>query len=586
MNPSIAAIDEVPASAGTWLAKWLATIGGLMLVLAGLSAASVHALRISAPGYRLGLAFAPPWLAVSGGGCLAVATTLLLLRHASRKLATTLANAAAIRPAGFGAGVGIVLGCALLVLAFDGAAFFHGFFRLDDFEILRIARTEPLIRQLFRANADHSMLLFRLEVTVTLKLFGATPAVFNIANFLGCAGMLAAGCWLLGETGARVLSLLAFAVVAWAWPGWGDYTEGYDTLSTYVQATMFGFASVAALLRAARTGQRRWLVFCTLAAVATGLVDLAGIWIFPALAAFAWATRQTGTARSDFTHGAILCAGLAVFVVVGVNWITFGTGGFQRVEAGTLTVAGAFVAILSGTGGALLSLVLPFPAGSLHTSNLVRLIELAALASAGWIVGRQFRRQSAPDRRLVAAIAATVVVTVAMVALARPGTESGLFWPPKWTAATHAWLAVGVAFCVDRLANLGHHANSVALVLALMMWSSVTASHAAVATHAPTGRLHARHRAETRRAEFDRLVAAVAALAARIPQTPLVLPPAPRNRLFAEFPALENYPLADLLAAAPPGTPAVRVQPGPLPPEVAAALPAVPSLARVYQSAR
>jgi hypothetical protein len=307
------------------------------------------------------------------------------------------------------------------------------------------------------------------------------------------------------------------------------------------------------------------------------------MWIFPALSILAWAASSTAANGAQFPRHAIVALGIPAIFVAGINLLTFRESQFLAMDIGSLTFIDAFAALLSGVGGGLLRVLLPFQPGSIQAAGFVRFIEIAALGGVGWLVWLCLRRCRPIDQRLSIALVSAFVTSVAMTVLARPSIEPGFFWPPKWVGISHVLLVLYLAFCFDRFTPR-IRIEVTALALGMIVWLSFTASHCAVAIHAPQGRLHAVARATARRAEFQRLLGALGELAARLKRSTINLPPAPREQLFAEFPGLEDYPLDELLAAAPRHTPAVLIRPGPLEPDVARALAAVPPFAHIYNA--
>ena len=114
-----------------------------------------------------------------------------------------------------------------------------------------------------------------------LRRASALAAIFNLANFLTYLGVLLAGCWLLAELSARRVTLAAFALFAWLWPGWGEFTSGLYTISVYPQTMIFGFAAVALWLRGMPGPARGWIGLSLLAAAGSASLDISGVWIFP-----------------------------------------------------------------------------------------------------------------------------------------------------------------------------------------------------------------------------------------------------------------------------------------------------------------
>lgn len=569
----------------------------LAAALAGLSCAlMILAAPLGAlgPGYAVAVDALPGWLlafaALLAGSGAAGACLRAILPLWTQRFWQTLSARMAVRDAlPPKAWLPVVLGC-LAVLAFwDLGSFRAGFFRLDDFEILRVAAGSDLLAQMARPHGDHTMPLYRLEVHALLRLCGPAPWAFNTANAAVCLAMLLAGCWLLSELGSSRAGLAVFVIVAWFWAGWGDFTSGYQVLSVYPQGVACGFCGAAALLRGLRTGRAPWVVLAVAAVAAAATIDVAGFWAIPSLLFFALAAPAAGAGQTRLRLAAAgSCPALALAVLLlhtrlsgaGLPVSVVGDCG-QPVRH--LVEAGA--RLWSGLSGAvILGAFAPLRPGSLHSHGLILWLEALALLGAAaacvWIRGRV----SNPDLRLLGAIAATLLAAVGMVALARDTSEPGFFWPPKWTSIAHCWFSLAVAFCVDRLAfGIGREPTKpLQLLLATaVLWGGTL--HLGAQLRLRMGGLEGRpaneRLARARQADFERLVADLASLAAKAGVKPLELPGLQTEALHLAYPLLEGYALADLCAAIPKHRLDVVVGDHPLSPKLRQALEGSPSLA-------
>jgi len=545
------------------------------------------------PGYAGLAGFAPGWLTISGLGFLTLGLAGFSLRRLWPETVcscwTRATTAGLARPRTALAGFAILAGCIGLLLGFDWQGFRHGFFRLDDFEILWVARSLPVTHQVLRLHGDHTLPLYRLEVFALVSLFGPSVGAFNAVNCALLVGMLLAGCWLLAELEAGYMALVVFACANWFWPGWGEYTSGYYLLSVYPQSVMFGFASIAMLRRAMQLDSWLWLGASMTCAGVAGGIDLAGGWIIPALAIFGWAFRSTASAPNRMMPRFLAGLTMLTSLIVAYDAVLFSAGGFlaQKGDASRhfLELALAFV---SGLGGAtILSAFFPFSAGSLNSHGVIHGVELAALLAAVFVARWWYQQQTLSDRRLFVAMITVIMLLVAMIVIARPTLEAGFFWPPKWTGMVHCWFALALAFAFDR-AKPREFEQAVAAtkyVFALLCagaWASLTSSHLMLAMHSPVGRLHNVELAQARRAEFDRLQSDLKELGARLAQPSITLPAVASTRLYDVFPRLEGYPLPYLLAAIPSAKITVAEKPAGISDRLHQALQAIPDLNRVY----
>lgn len=592
MKPRLLATAGSRSLRENYTAARLSLSGALAaLALSALFAGVQKAAGGMTPTREAALAFAIRWFgwtALLGAGIAAVLELFRRVAPSSHKrVASWMVEFGGAAPRGIGAALAACAGCAVLVAGLDGQAFRHGFFRLDDFHLLSVARTVPFPAQLWLAHGDHSMPLFRVELAGLLASAGASPACFNTANFFGCTSLLIAGCWLLAEMRARWASLVVFATVTWAWPGWAEFTEGYYVLSVYVQSGTFGLVALAALIRGSRTGETRWFVLSALGTLAAALIDLSGVWVFGAELAFLWAVWPDLRTLPRAARCAIALGVGAFLVVLAFNGAVFRHGGFLIQAGPPPSISATALAVVSGIAGRLCELALPFHPAFLFAHSLAYGAEAIVLAGAMVVAWRVGRRMDSRDRRLLVAIGASLLGCIALVAVARHPDEAGFFWPPKWTCLAHVWLVIAVALIVDRTllhpTNLARSLGGIAAGLIVVIWLSFTGSAIASAVHAPQGRVHALARAQGRTREFARFQAAVTDLARRSGSEELILAPVSIESIARVFPLLENYPLEDLLAALPPGSPPVVVQSAPLRPAVAEALRTVPDFAALYR---
>jgi hypothetical protein len=474
------------------------------------------------------------------------------------------------------------------VLVFDSSGFVHGFFRLDDFEYLRVVRQENVFRQLLLPHGGHSIPLFRGEMFALATVSGPTPPLFNLVNLTTCVAVLAAGCWLLAELGVGWLGLAGFVCLNWFWPGWGEFTAGYYCMLGYVQGLALGFASAAALVRATATGSRRWLALAfVLTGTALGL-GLASAWVFPALVAFAAAGLPARNAAASWLRPFVIGFMMIALAFAAWNLVVFRHGGFLGPSiGGPLNLAVVLCSLLSGVGGVMLFTFLPVQAGSLNTGGLVYGLEIAAIGFGLWIVLRLAGRLGKTDRRLLSALVATLLVQIAMVAIARRPLLAGFYWLPKWTAMAHCTFVMIVAFALDRRLRCppggGEPAWQWAAAAFLVgVWAAFAMPRLLDAMGAPVSRANNVRNAISRHADFDRLSAGIERLALSLQQRPVILPPCPADRFNRVFPRLEGYSLTQVACALPADLIRIDPQPDPLPPQMRAIIADIPDLRRLY----
>jgi hypothetical protein len=573
----------------TRLTFWL---GVIALLLAGLADFAGHHLVNAGPGMTGAGRVLPALLlgCALAFYCASGISWLLIRRneHFCRATWTIVSRVSLQVPKGRRPWCLMILGCLLIVLVFDLSGFVHGFFRLDDFEYLRVVRQENVFHQLLLPHGGHSIPLFRGEIFALAIVSGPSPPLFNLVNLTTCVALLAAGCWLLAELGVGWLGLAAFICLNWLWPGWGEFTAGYYCMLGYVQGLTLGFAAVAALLRAVATDSRRWLALAfVLTGAALGL-GLTSAWVFPALGVFAAAALPTRAAAASwlrpFVTG-ILILGLAF---TAWNLAVFRHGGFLGSPVGgPFNLVAILSSLESGVGGVMLFTLLPVQAGSLNTFGLVYGLEITAIGLGLWIAFRLAGRLGGTDRRLLSALTATLLVQIAMVAIARRPLLAGFYWPPKWTAMAHCTFVMIVAFALDRRLRCSPDGGGpawkwAAATVLVGIWAAFATPRLLDAMGAPVSRANNVRGAISRHADFDRLSASIERLALLLQQRPVILPPCPADRFNGVFPRLEGYSLSQVACALPADLIRIAPQPRPPAPQMRAIIAAIPDLRRLY----
>jgi hypothetical protein len=570
-------------------------LGVLALLLASLTDIAAHLLVHAGPGMT-GAGRVLPALLLGGAlaFCCVAGILWLLIRsneNSCRSAWTLVCRISLQVPGGRRQWSLIILGCLLVVLAFDLSGFVHGFFRLDDFEYLRVVRQENIFRQLLLPHGGHSIPLFRGEIFALASVSSPSPPLFNLVNLTTCAALLAAGCWLLAELGVGWLGLVAFVCLNWFWPGWGEFTAGYYCMLGYIQGLTLGFAALAALLRAAATDSRRWLALAfVLTGAALGL-GLTSAWVFPALGVFVAAVLPARAVAVSWSRPFVIGILMLGLAFAAWNLAVFRHGGFLGPsDGGPLNLVTILSSLESGVGGVMLFTFLPVQAGSLNTFGLVYGLEIAAIGLGIWIAFRLAARLGRADRRLLSALTATLLVQIAMVAIARRPLLAGFYWPPKWTAMAHCTFVMIVAFALDRRLRCspdggGPAWNWAAAAFLLGVWAAFATPRLLDAMGAPVSRANNVRDAISRRADFGRLSASIERLALVMRQRPVVLPPCLPDRFNRVFPRLEGYSLSQIACALPADLIQIAPQSGPPSAPLRVFIADIPDLRQLYPDA-
>jgi hypothetical protein len=577
------------------LARLTFWLGLIALLLAGLAWFAGHHLVNAGPGMTGACRVLPALLL---GGALAffcaAGVSRLLTRFNDNSCRTAWATVSRVSmqvPRGLRQWFMIILGCLLVVLVFDLSGFLHGFFRLDDFEYLRVVRQENIFRQLLLPHGGHSLPFFRVEMLALATVSGPTPPLFNFVNLTTCVALLATGCWLLVEMGVGWLGLAAFVGLNWFWPGWGDFTAGYFSLLDYVQGYALGFAAIAALLRTATTGRRLWLAMAFVLATAALGVGLVSTWVLPAMLTFAAANWSARGGATVLLRPFVIGFAMVTVAFTVCNLLIFRHGEFLGPDMGGPShPAGMLWSLLSGVGGVMLYTLLPVQAGSLNTGGLVHVLEIGAIGLGLWPVLRLWPRLDRTNRRLLLAAVVTLLVQIAMIVIARRPLLAGFYWSAKWTAMAHCTFVIIVALVVDRCVRLAPRGGEpvvkwAAAFFLVGLWAAVATPHLLDAMGAPVSRANNVRNAISRRTDFDRLSASIERLAFLSKQRPVTLPPCSPDCFDRVFPRLEGYSLAQVASVLPADLIRIAPQSGPPAAPLRALIANIPDLRRLYPDA-
>lgn len=431
--------------------------------------------------YRRLYGFLPVWGAWTIGFAL---FAMLVWKVVSGRAPTLPSPLAARRITDWRMASGIVLFCLVVLVVFDGAGFLHGFFRQDDFSFLQVVReNERLLPQLRLYHNDHAYPLFRLEVWSLVKLAGpAADATFlagwfNALIFLSCTGLLIGGCWTLHEARCSPLALFTLPVFLWLWPGWGEFTAGYFTLTAYVQVQAISFCATAAMLRGFHGESNAWLGLSLLLVLAAVGIDTSGLSVFATLAIVSVTVLRRG--RNARWVG-FACGLIAAFLVT--RWF-FGSvfahpysarefvqnpagKAFElsALTAGKAPMLPSALALLTGLGGIMTGYFVPpflqLFNGRLPASLTLSLYgaQLVVVCVAGRLCWPALRRLDSRDLFVAVAFAVNALVGVALVAFARSTQAAAaptMLWPAKYLAFSVCWLCLAAIYVGDRLCLAG-----------------------------------------------------------------------------------------------------------------------------------
>lgn len=526
----------------------------------------------------------------------------------------------------------LVPACAGLLLVTDWQGFTNGFFRWDDFAFIQDAREQlPLTTLLNQYHNDHSLPLFRLWVSGLVAWGGPAATadqlarLFNAVNYLTCLGVLSAGAALLAACGARRITAICFCLFAWFWPGWGEFTTGFYTLIVYPQTLAAGLLACALVVAYLRGGPAGWMGAGLACALISAGLDVSGVWVFFALAGFAWALGGwSNPAVRRFAPWLLLAFGLAAYYHL--VWFhhpysarefvqnPFGQDVNHSLATNLTTHFWRLpLATASGLGGTLLSAVTPAFIGLLAPqfygqalrSAPVYAMELLALGAVAWAGWRGAARLTAANRRLLLAFALPVAVLIGMLVVARVQSLDlpASFWPTKYICLPQVWVVLAAVFLLDRIALVTPAAAqraarwiAAAVIAGAWLCASFWHLERALAIDPgwrPSGRQGNTAAAALRRADFATFQRDIEELARRTGRRQLAVPPP--HGIYWSHPYLEcgtnpvrgaTYLFTDLLAIAPAtGITLQESPPAEIPADTLQAIAAIPTLRPVFDPA-
>lgn len=443
----------------------------------------------------------------------------------------------------------------------NGQTLRDGFFKIDDFILLREAQLLPLAQSLLVLHYDSPQLLLRAVTWGMLRLFGVDPLPYNIAlqtlfTLTGFAGLL-----LLRQAKASRLAGIAFLLLFFGWSNWGEISAGYYMLSQYLFNLLAGFLCATLLLRWHETGNRKTL-FLLLALLLLGSShNLAGSYLPCAMLALhlclSW--RRTPPAR----NGKLLWPLIATLLIVAGIHATLlhvsdgislqGNKGGMPLSHAPRAVADMirFGVLLPTAGGQAGAYLRRF--GLLwHTGLALSLLSLAGLALL-W-------KSSVSDLRRVAAACLIGAMGVAlMTVLGRRFADPGLFCQVKYTGQVFGWGLIGCASLLgggavkEHLRPLFLHGVFAALALYLAVQYTADAAGTHGAAHIYGGRGYHWRQGRERNAALERLKQAFAEALGDSHAEPLVIPTLTGAALLKAEPSLWGYDLSWLTGFILPG---------------------------------
>lgn len=335
-----------------------------------------------------------------------------------------------------------------------------GYFNMDDFEIVGTNHSTTFLQSLVIPHGnDHTMPLFMAEMRAVDSIFGTNPIPYNLAIFVFFALIPFFTYLAMRRLGIGMTGFMIFLTVFTGATGWADMLTGFNIMSTYLQMILFFSIGTWAYISWSQTREKKYMIWFTAAAICAVAVDLPGIWVLPALLFLIICTHW---GKSDNLRPE---AGLIAFTkdVVRVNKIPLalllGTGIVFALFAGTVFTIiqpHTFLSSLNGDGIAntenisgswkilpvaknIVSLfasgvslpvlapniakILTHPSIEKSIQSFWPFLEALVLVVNAMLFWFFIKRTDNKDRKIIAWLVATMLISILMVAAARPNHE-------------------------------------------------------------------------------------------------------------------------------------------------------------------
>ena len=449
---------------------------------------------------------------------------------------------------------GWCLATTTLLIALYAPTLQQGFFQFDDFEIISVMRTHPLREAIFMLHGDHTMPLFRLEVSLMHALFGLHAFFYNAALLMMLGVLLLFGVLLLKEMAAGFVAAALFFVLAGTALLWGEFLAGYYATSTYLQQTALCVIACWAYLRWHRTHRARFAAAAVVSPLLAALLDISGFWVTGGLAVFVLAVK-IGDGRGGWSiwwyRHRSMAAGLvlacaAVVLFNACVFLLLAPQGFLSMSGTPPTWAQRGEQMWYYTSTVLLLPLIPTGYWKLpphFLAGVLLAVDLAALALM--VTARRL------PRALWWLALAGLVIAIgngAMVALGRPQLGLSFPWQTKYIGSGYTWWLVSLCVLAGavwkrapqlRRATLLQWYSAAAVIY--IMLQIIGGMAAAAITAQAAGYPGYIAQAQLRRQGIEQLRAAIAPLffSQDVPSIPLLT----GRFIEARYPALFRYDL-------------------------------------------
>jgi hypothetical protein len=350
----------------------------------------------------------------------------------------------------------ILLICASFAFATHAPNIMHGYFNMDDFEIIAANKAVPLGQSLLIEHSDHTIPLLMIEMRILNDTFGKNPVPYNAFVFIIFTSLLFFTYLIFRRLGISVKAFLVFLVLFGGATAWAEMLTGYYSVSTIPQVSLFFAIMMWSYLAWRQTTKLRYMAVFAAASVAAVTIDIPGVWTIPAIVLFmiALGFKTSGAPIKESLLRFLYKNKLPVSIisVVAVSFAAYLVISFLKLHPNTFLSAGAkldLVTIVRNSisifsSGLTLSIIAPkivtlfaYPALRAHIGIFWPYIELTILIVSLLLSRLIFPRAHMGERRFTLFSLAVLLITIFMVAIGRP-TED--------TVPDYAFKHIGMSF--------------------------------------------------------------------------------------------------------------------------------------------
>lgn len=160
----------------------------------------------------------------------------------------------------------------------------HGYFNMDDLEIVGLNRTLPFSESVLMPHGnDHAFPLFIAEMKALDLLFDLSPLPYNLFFYLLFALIPFFTYLIFKRLNIGIDGFLVFLIFFSGAPAWAEIISSFYIMSVYPQVILFFAMAAWSYLAWRDTTRMRYLIVLGLALLAALAADTSGIWVIPGM---------------------------------------------------------------------------------------------------------------------------------------------------------------------------------------------------------------------------------------------------------------------------------------------------------------